>query len=272
MRVLPTALAVVGSRGLSIAPKVRSCAPSDALAVGHSAPSQVRRVIGIWRERGVLGPEHSDSLTVALDDPDAFLAAAGTEASALLLGATFGVLGGGDSSARSGDSGGSADGGGGSSGTPAANKKQQGGGAVATAPMTAFYGTGFASDFVEMTAPPGGWGSQEEGSAQDAAAAAAAAQAQAASADREAAEEETRSARPATPLAILEQAAAGLLRGRASLPLQPRPREDGSEQLASPLADPLLTRFLESLETIDSAEGAFLEGGCRMGIALTVPC
>lgn len=236
---------------------------------------QVRRVIGIWRERGVVTREHSDSLSQALDDPDAFLATAGAGggASALLLGAALGVLGG-EPPARERGSGGGTSGGGqlsarsdgsGSSNTP------RGTGASAVGAPTPFYGTGFSSDFSEAAVPAGGWGASEEGgawqsaaAAKEEAAAAAAAALQRAAAEREELEAAA-AARPATPLTILEQAAAGLLEGGGVGAVSLAP----AAVLVPPPPDALLVRFQEALDAIDRAESESVMAAVCCGAAQT---
>ena len=212
----------------------------------------MRRVIGIWRDRGVLGRDDSDRLSGALDDPDAFMAVEGSGGNAQLLGAALGVLGTPTALFRERSDGSTSSGGSGNEGSFSARSD---GSSAPSKPgasaggRTAFYGTGFSSDVGEAAVPTA-WGTEEEGAWKSAAAvkeeatAAAAAALQRAATER-AESEEAAAARPSTPLTILEQAAAGLL------------GSDGEQEkgLSTRQWDPLLLRFQAALDSVDLAEG-----------------
>jgi hypothetical protein len=232
LRVLPVAIAVVGSRGLSIAPKVQ-------------------RLISVWRERGVFNSDEIASLHNALDDPDSFDAALGVN----LLGATLGVV---QASATSP----------GTKVLQAARSDNMLTAPESSAPFSPlgfrtahskdpmqFYGTGFSSDSsIAASSIPVVFGEGEE-SAKDWEASAKIAEARAsleakvrlaeAEKKHEADVEAFAAARAATPLTVIELAVAELSAARPVV----IPVDNATD------SDPLLLSFEESLAMIDRAEG-----------------
>jgi hypothetical protein len=244
LQVLPVAIAVVGTRGMTIAAKIQ-------------------RVVEIWRERGVYQGSDISRLLNTLDDPDSLIATSGSGFSrTVLLGATFGVLQSAGASAQSHDAVNSAQGTGGlrSLDSPAAftsSGSRRVSGALRD-PLQ-FYGTGFSSDSAATTAVPVAITDELGGATHWESAAAvkeAEAQAAAASAARrveaellhQANTEAFAATRASSPLTVIERAVAALGElGSSDLP-------EAATGAAGDV-DPLLKSFSDALAAIDKAEG-----------------
>lgn len=239
LQVLPVAIAVVGTRGMTIAAKIQ-------------------RVVEIWRERGVYQGSDISRLLNTLDDPDSLIATSGSGFSrTVLLGATFGVLQSAGASAQSHDAVNGAQGTGGlrSLDSPAAGSRR-----VSGAPRDPlqFYGTGFSSDSAATTAVPVAITDELGGATHWESAAAvkeAEAQAAAASAARrveaellhQANTEAFAATRASSPLTVIERAVAALGElGSSDLP-------EAATGAAGDV-DPLLKSFSDALAAIDKAE------------------